>query len=140
MRLLEGTNKPMIYIGNLKDASNETLLKKFGIGIVFNVCNDIATPIFPDCVYLKWGLDDPKLGLAFKNDLNAAAAVLDLAVYTHARRDDNILIHCAAGNNRSALVAAHWLNVYRNVKFKKAIKRAQVKDKKNWMIDKGFIW
>ena len=140
MRELKGCDKPKIFIGSLEDAINGTLLKEHDIDIVFNVCNDIVSPVLPGFIYMKWGLDDPEDGLAYLNDVTSATALLNMIVYTHARRDGNILIHCASGHNRSALVAANWLKKYRGVNFKKAIKMAQVKDQKNWMIDKGFTW
>jgi protein tyrosine/serine phosphatase len=140
MRELKGFNKPKIFIGNLKDTFNKEELDKHNINIVMNVCNDIDSCYFSDIVYLKWGLDDPKEGLAHSNDVVYAAMLLYMAVNSPARMGGNILIHCAAGHNRSPLVVACWLNKYKRIKLNKAIQLAEVADQKNWMIDKGFTW
>lgn len=138
VRQLLDTN---IYIGNAKDAGSERLLRKRNIKVIFNVCNDIDTKYsFGDIVYVKWGMDDPKTGLADKNSVEAAVGVLAMAARQAAKMGGNTLIHCAAGHNRSALVAAVWLVHHKGWELKNAVAEAKVKDKKTWMIDKGFDW
>ena len=130
-----------IYISNLGDAGDKRLLKKHNIKVVLNVANDCDTPFCDaEITYTKWGLDDPKDGLAKRNEVRDAAAVLSSLVLIAKKRNGNVLIHCIAGNNRSALVAAVWMQVYRDIHLSVAVGVAQVKDKKNWMIDKGFNW
>lgn len=129
-----------IFIGSLSDAENKKQLDKYNIKIVFNVCNDIDTPFTGDRIYVKWGLDDPKDGLAPKNEVECAATVLQMLVNKAKDMAGNILVHCAAGNNRSALVVAVWSVYYNNIGLVDAVRLAKVKDQKNWMIDKGFNW
>jgi len=146
MRYLEGTLNPKVFIGNRDDACNKEYLYHNDIKVILNVCNDIDTERVEgfDIIYLKWGLDDPKEGLANKNDVQSAAMLLNMAVNTPARSADtlwgNVLIHCASGHNRCAIVAAYWLAAYKAWEWKRAILTAQVKDKKDWMIDKGLGW
>lgn len=137
MRKLENTN---IYIGSLKDAQDERALRKAKIKVIMNVCSDIDTPHYHDITLVKWGLDDPRETLTPRNAMHEVFTVFDLAVGLAKRRDGNILIHCHAGNNRSALVAALWLRRSKGIRLKKAAKLAKVKDKKPWMIDLGYSW
>lgn len=137
MRQMQETN---IFIGNLSDAGNKKQLDKHNIKIIFNVCNDIDTPLTGDRIYVKWGLDDPKDGLAPKNEVECAATVLQMLFHKAQNIDGNVLVHCAAGHNRSALVVAVWGVHYNNLGLAEAVKSAKVKDKKNWMINKGFDW
>lgn len=137
MRKVDGYN---IYIGNFSDAKDKQLLDDCKIKVIMNVCSDIDTPYYPEIQLIKFGLDDPKEGLAERNEVGEASEVFQIAMYLALQRRGNVLIHCAAGNNRSALVAANYLNAIENVPLKKAITMCQVKDRKPWMIDKGFIW
>lgn len=137
MRRFLNTN---IYIGSLKDANNRDLIKENDIVIVLNVCNDIDTPIYNDITLVKWGLDDPAEGLAKRNDVERAACVLSLCSDVAEQRDGNVLVHCHAGNNRSALVAAIYAVNYLGFTLQDAVDAAKVKDNKNWMKDLGYFW
>ncbi len=141
MRHMPGTKKPAIYIGNIDDANNKDWLSKCNIKAILNVCNDIESMYYSDFVYAKWGLDDPKTGLAERNNVGCAVKVLDMLCIQAKRLKGNVLVHCAAGHNRSALVVGVWASRnLRKYNFREAVKAAQVKDKKPWMIDKGYIW
>ena len=129
-----------VYISDLKDSGNKKLLKKNHIKVILNVCNDIDTPHNTEITLMKVGLDDPKEGLAPRNDVETAAQVLDFAKVLAVKRDGNVLIHCAAGNNRSALVAALWMSRTYGKKLSETVKLAQVKDQKPWMNDLGYRW
>lgn len=130
-----------IFIGSLKDAGDQELLNKNKIVVILNVCSDIDTPYRPDTILMKVGLDDPQTGLAPRNPVDTAVECLDKAELLAFQREGNVLIHCAAGQNRSALVAAIWgsKHVY-GMTLKSAVAKAQVKDKKPWMIDLGYRW
>lgn len=140
MRHLRGTEHPLVFIGNIQDANNRSQLIEDVVMVIVNVCNDIQSKIYPTFYYVKWGLDDPAETLAPHNNVIAAAVVLQEAVLQARSINGNVLIHCAAGNNRSPLVAAVWLEQFCDWDFKEAVKAAEVKDRKNWMIDKGFNW
>lgn len=132
-----------IYIGSLKDALDVSLLKEYNIKVVYNVCNDIDSPQFSEIRYIKFGLDDPLEGKARDNDVEMAARILNELLHLAAHIDSAILVHCSSGHNRSALVCAVWLNrYYRNYvsDFAHAVRLCGVKDKKNWMIAKGYDW
>lgn len=137
MRPVNGYN---IFIGSFSDANDEWLIDGNNIKVIMNVCSDIDTPYYPEIQLVKFGLDDPAETLAPRNEVLIAADLLNHAVDIAKSRNGNVLIHCAAGNNRSALVAAVWLCAYKCFYLPTAVELCQVKDKKNWMIDKGYDW
>lgn len=130
-----------VFIGNLEDAGDKKLLKEHDIKVILNVCSDIDTPYHSEIVLLKVGLDDPKEGLARCNPVELAVAVLGMAEHLAYAQEGNVLVHCAAGNNRSPLIAAIWRSEdCHRVSLRKAVKIAQVKDMKPWMVNLGYRW
>lgn len=130
----------LLFIGSLSTANDAGWLREKNIKVVLNVCNDIESERFDGIVYCKWGLDDPKDTLAPRNNVNLASVILHSVLDHAGNLDGNVLIHCAAGHNRSALVAAVYLNKWRGWDWQRAVETCQVKDLKNWMIDKGYNW
>lgn len=144
IRHIQGTLEPQIWVGSLRDVEDFEWLKSCRIRVIMNVCNDIDSPMDNYFVYLKWGLDDPKEGLASRNRVAAAAELLKMGVNMAEGLRGGIVVHCAAGHNRSALVVALYLWTYHQYwctrPFEEVVKIAGVKDKKNWMVDKGYTW
>lgn len=130
-----------IFIGDKHDAEDRDLLVRNRILVTLNVCSDLSAPYHPSITQFKVGLDDPKDGLAPNNPLDEAVEVLQMAKkLAYSRKRGNVLIHCYAGHNRSALVAALWARKYKITTFKKMVKLAQVKDNKPWMKAFGLEW
>ena len=132
-----------IYIGNIKDASDRSLLDDNNIKSILNVCSDVDTPYHAGILLYKAGLDDPKDTLAPRNAFVIPTAVRLLAAIAFTARvklKGNALVHCAAGHNRSALVAAIYARDILGMELKRAIELAQVKDQKHWMADLGYSW
>lgn len=129
-----------ILIGNKDDAESLTQLKGWLVCVTLNVCSDLAAPYHPGITQFKVGLDDPKTGLAPNNPLEEAVEVLEMARALAKKRGGNVLIHCHAGHNRSALIAALWAKKYKFRRLKSMVKLAQVKDNKPWMKAFGLEW
>lgn len=140
-RKVEGVNDPcFLFIGSANTAADEQWLKENNIKVVLNVCNDIESRRYEGIVYIKWGLDDPARTLAHRNNVKYAATVLACGAEQAKNFDGNILVHCAAGHNRSALVAAVYLKAWKGWGLARAVIATEVHDCKPWMIDKGYIF
>ena len=129
-----------IFVGDQKAAADAKVLKAYDIKIVLNVCNDINSAyIDPEITYLKWGLDDPQVGDAERNDVYSAALLLSMASNEAASRGGNILVHCASGNNRCRfVVAAHLYRIGMFGDLAEACEFTKVKDHKDWMRKRGW--
>lgn len=129
-----------IYIGNKHDAEDVVSLKEKAICVTLNVANDLISPYHSGIRQFKIGMDDPQEGLAPDNPVWIAVEALHWAQIFASTRNMNVLIHCHARHNRSSLIAALWAQRYYKMGFKKAIKKAQVKDNKPWMKEFGLEW
>lgn len=139
-RLADIDDPCMIFIGSLNTANDLDWLKANNIKVILNVCNNVEAKFYDGIVYTKWGLDDPLETLAPRNHVAYATTLMACAVEHAENLGGNFLIHCAAGNNRSSLVAAKWLERYKGWDFGDAVEVAQVKDQKPWMMNQGYRW
>ncbi len=139
LRKVEDTN---IYIGNMKEAMDEQLLREHNIKAILNVSDLSVGSNIPGIAQFWVKMSDPLTGLAPDNPLTEAVAVLSLARSFAERHGGNVLVHCVHGHNRSALTAAIWLMDYdkRHIPLKDAVRMTQVKDNKPWMKQFGLIW
>ena len=137
LRLIPDTN---IFIGGVEDTKNYNTLDFRDIKVTLCVIDDREGATHPGISYLKIGLADPQDDLAPNNPIPEAVEILGIASRLALRRAGNVLVFCADGDNRAALVAAIWLTWERNITLKEAVKITEVKENKPWMKAFGLNW
>merc|ERR1712038_163605 len=99
---------PHLYLGNMKDASDVSVLNRLGIGYVLNVtskppCYDMQ----PGITYKQLIADDNGLQ-NLRQFFEEAFEFIDLAK----SKSSGVLIHCQAGISRSPTIAVAYLMKY----------------------------
>lgn len=91
---------PRLYLGNGRDASNKEKLTEGGFTHIINVANDVENYFPDDFLYLNLHVGDFGSDTGITRVFPSAFAYLE----EHWKNNPNskILIHCAAGMNRSA--------------------------------------
>lgn len=106
---------PGLFLGSQDAAEDYNFLKKHNISVVINASNHI--PCFhrsKKITYIRVPVDD-----SLKNyDINKMTAYLPYIIETlrffHHTMKRNVLVHCAAGVQRSAIIVASYLVKYYN--------------------------
>lgn len=118
---------PHIWLGNIKAALDEDFLRQNNITIVFNCTKDLPFNM-SSAVLRRYRLpvtDNLEPSEIRNMELWAPETLKMLLQEYHAK--NNILVHCAAGMQRSAAVVAMLLMVLKNVHTDEAIAMVQEK-------------
>jgi len=125
---------PWLYLGSKNDAMNIGFLTNNHITVVINVAVELQHIIYPNVpVVVKIGLyDDPE------EDINMYFDYIYRCMKLAELRNQNVLIHCAAGISRSSTFVAHYLMRDQNMKLTEAI-RYMRKIRKQVRPNDGFM-
>jgi len=100
-----------LFLGDIHTAQNIDFIKKNNIKYIFNISNGIPNyfDYIPDIKYINLNiaddLSDYSINLMYKN---LPKLVLELDTYLNLK-NGNVLVHCYAGRQRSAIVIAGYL-------------------------------
>jgi rhodanese-related sulfurtransferase len=112
---------PRLWLGNIKAAMNEEFIKQHNIVVVFNCTKNLPfSPIIP--VKYRIPVDDNLKEEEIRNmELwSAEIAYKIIAEYNQGR---TILVHCAAGKQRSAASIAFMLIAYLKIRGMEAMNK-----------------
>ena len=117
---------PRLFIGNCRTALDEEFLKKNNIGLIINCTKEIPYKIN----FIKENeiktiripvLDNEKQKEIENMGLFLPEVYKDMALFYQENNDKNILIHCFAGKQRSAICASYFISKFFNIKKDDAI-------------------
>lgn len=114
---------PGIYLGNQESSSDSSFFKKHNITAVINCTPSVPNKFIRSGVkYIRIPVDDSlKVG-----DINKMTAWLPFVVHQlrqlHKTEKRNVLVHCHAGMQRSAIVVAAYLVQFYNMTPMQAIR------------------
>ncbi len=110
---------PGLWLGNAKAAQNEEFLKKNKIQVVFNCTKDI--PFHPNArIRYRVPVDDDLSQEEIRNMELWSFEIIYKLVKEY-KSGKTILVHCAAGMQRSAAVVAMFLIATQGMKWEEAI-------------------
>ena len=114
---------PGIWLGNKRASENEKWLKEKNITVVFNATKDIP---FSTSIKKQYRIpvDDNLQPEEIRNMTLWSHEAVYKVMYEY-NRDQNILIHCAAGMQRSAAIMAMYLIATRGLTWQQAITYTQ---------------
>jgi len=116
---------PRIWVGDAKSAADANFLHTAGIGAILNCTKDIPNYFGGrgDLEYMRVPVNDSLQ----KVDIDRMREFLPHAAsFVYKNRDlegKNVLIHCAAGIQRSATCAAFFLHLYEDLPLTQAIEQ-----------------
>jgi len=107
---------PGVWLGNEAASQSEEFIRKQGIRLVVNASKNIPSKFIGKIHYIRVPVDDPGIGgvrFGVKNrDVHimrkSLRTVLNI-IHRARRRGWPVLIHCHAGAQRSAIIAAAYL-------------------------------
>lgn len=103
---------PRLWLGNADSAKNRAAIVQRGINVIVNCTKDIPFAAIPEVPYrYRVKIDDDLSQKEIGNMSRALRAVLPI-IHFHWLRGDTILIHCAMGIQRSAIVTMAYLCQY----------------------------
>jgi protein-tyrosine phosphatase len=110
---LEKYNKilPRIYLGNIEAASDQVFFKKYNIKAVLNCTKEIPHYFIKndDIEYMRIPVDDSLKETDFKKMYEFIPCIVEFIHKQAVLQKQNILIHCHAGRQRSAISVAVYL-------------------------------
>ncbi len=101
---------PQIWLGNRKAAADNDFLRKNNITVIVNASKNIPFSELPGLYKYRVPVDDNLEDEEIDN-MSRWAPEIVYTILQHYFRGDNILIHCAAGMQRSAAIVAMTLIV-----------------------------
>ena len=110
---------PNLWLGNMRAASDEKFLRQQNIEIVFNCTKDIP---FHSSIRKRYRVPvDDNLEAEEIRNLELWAFEIQYKLMKEYKTGKPILVHCAAGMQRSAAVVAMFLISTRGMKWEEAI-------------------
>lgn len=102
---------PRLWLGNINDSQSDNFLKKNRINVIVNCTKDLSfNPHFTGYKY-RIPVDDNLEVDQILAMIGFLAEILPI-IHRHYKHGDNILIHCYAGIQRSAIVTLSYLYEY----------------------------
>lgn len=111
---------PRLWLGNIRAATDTDFLHQQNISVVFNCTKDLPFALTSSAKY-RLPVDD-NLQPVEINNMELWAPETVMLVVKEYNRGSHILIHCAAGMQRSAAIMAMTLMVLRSAQSDDAIK------------------
>lgn len=103
---------PNIYLGNYNSSQDLDFLKKNKIKLIINCSRHIPFLQEYDCDKIRIPIDDNRI---FKNnDILKYNNVID-KIQAYKERNENVLVHCRLGSQRSANIVLQYLIKYGNL-------------------------
>jgi dual specificity phosphatase 12 len=112
---------PRLWLGNIKAAMDTDFLRQHDISAVFNCTKDLPFNTSVPTRKYRLAVDDNLQPEEIKNMELWAPETVMLVIQEY-NRGSHILIHCAAGMQRSAAIMAMTLMVLRTMRSEEAIK------------------
>ena len=100
---------PGLWLGNALAAHDTTFLKDNNITVVINCTKDIPFNKEVDTYKYRIPVDDSLKHEDIIKMTNSLESVLNFIEYTYSTKTRNVLIHCYAGVQRSAIVMVSFL-------------------------------
>eukprot|EP01099_Mayorella_cantabrigiensis_P006119 TRINITY_DN5061_c0_g1_i1.p1 TRINITY_DN5061_c0_g1~~TRINITY_DN5061_c0_g1_i1.p1 ORF type:complete len:200 (-),score=34.17 TRINITY_DN5061_c0_g1_i1:165-764(-) len=119
-----------LYIGGKKAASNPQVLQRLGITAILNVANEIPCFFVEEFHYLHFKVED-SCRTKIENYFEKSALFIDENM-----KKGGVLVHCNAGNSRSATIVLHFLMRRRKLNLKRAVQ--ELSSKKSILPNPGF--
>lgn len=100
---------PGLWVGNYKSAHDTQFLKANNISVIVNCTKDI--PFIDEFSFscYRVPVDDSLLHEDIDKMTTLLPEVLNFLIYTYKKNNRNVLIHCYAGVQRSAIVAVSFI-------------------------------
>ena len=125
---------PGLWIGGLVDATNTDWLKQHEIECMISLTHQSVPQVEKNYLFkVKDNLDPVEIARMGK--------LLDKGVqiiHQHRMRDENVLVHCYAGRQRSATLIAAYLIRYGRMTLESAVKAIQSKKGDTFMPKNNF--
>lgn len=100
---------PGLWLGDINSSHNTTFLKDNNITIIINCTKDIPYINDPGMSLYRIPVDDSLEDEDIIIMEKSLSDVLEFLLYTHKQNSRNVLIHCFAGVQRSAIVTLSYL-------------------------------
>lgn len=101
---------PGLYIGDASIAGNTTFLDTIGIDCIINCTKDVQT--FPPRCYMRINVDDRAHDSKESNYMTSHLPIAVDFIHSSIKSKHPVLVHCAAGKQRSAAVVVAYLRKY----------------------------
>jgi protein tyrosine phosphatase len=113
---------PGLWLGNHNAAHDKKFLKENNITVIINCTKDIPYVNDPSISFYRIPVDDSLEEEDIIKMEKALPDVLEFLIYTHMQNNRNVLIHCFAGVQRSAIVTVSYLFVRKMIENHKSNK------------------
>jgi protein-tyrosine phosphatase len=101
---------PGLWIGDAAASQDAAFFKRHGIGAVINATKDV--PIAFQVESMRIAVDDNLNGDEIKRMCQLLPHAASFLYKNHVLENKAVLVHCAAGVQRSATIVAYYLHTY----------------------------